>query len=93
MWSYRRSGGKHYNAPHKPQTDPYIDTPEEQERGSPTTEALKEIEPSPSTVTAQDPSLSSGATGILLLLGLFVLDSLTSLLDERLCVFCLLTCF
>ena len=57
------------------QTDPYIDTPE-QECGSPTTEASKEIEPAPPTVTAQDPSLSSGATGIPLLLDLFVLDCL-----------------
>ena len=58
------------------QTDPYIDTPEEQESGSPTAEASNKIKPAPPTVTAQDPSLSSGATGIPLLLGLFVLDSL-----------------
>ena len=75
------------------QTDPYIDTPEEQERGSPTTEALKETEPAPPTVTAQDPSLSSGATGVPLLLGLFdvrVRQPPSWLKD---CVFCLLTCF
>ena len=57
------------------QTDPYIDSPE-QECWSPATEASEEIEPAPPTVTAQDPSLSSGAAGIPLLLGLFVLDSL-----------------
>jgi len=58
------------------QTDPYIGTPEEQECGSPTAEASNKIEPASPTVTAQDPFLSSGATGIPLLLGLFVLDSL-----------------
>ena len=58
------------------QTDSYIDTPEEQECGSLTTEAWSKIEPASPTVTAQDHSFSSGATGIPLLLGLFVLDSL-----------------
>ena len=50
--------------------------PEEQECGSLTTEAWNKIEPVSPTVTAQDHSFSSGATGIPLLLGLFVLDSL-----------------
>ena len=40
------------------------DTPEEQEGGSSTIEASKEIEPAPPAVTAQDPILPSGATEI-----------------------------
>ena len=44
------------------QPDLYINTPEEQESGSKPKDAAKEIEPAPPTVTAQDPTLPSGAT-------------------------------
>ena len=50
--------------PCRPGADSYIDTPEEQEGGSSTIDASKEIEPAPRAVAAQDPTLSSGATEI-----------------------------
>ena len=50
--------------PGRPGANSYIDTPEEQEGGSSTIEASKEIEPAPRAVAAQDPTLSSGATEI-----------------------------
>ena len=44
------------------QPDSHIDTPEEQDTGSPITEASKENEPAPLTVTVQVPTLPSRAT-------------------------------
>jgi len=43
------------------QPDPYNDTPDKQKGGSPTTEASKEIELAPPTVTAQYSTLLSKA--------------------------------